>query len=58
MTIKRHLVQVKLDRRSGINRSIIGGDSFRQSRVDTEASTFHFGKERMNKLTVWRLFDD
>jgi hypothetical protein len=31
-------------------------DSFRQSRVDSEASTFQIGKEPMNKLTVWRLF--
>jgi hypothetical protein len=31
-------------------------DSFRQSRVDSEASTFQIGNEPMSKLTVWRLF--
>jgi hypothetical protein len=29
-------------------------DSFQQTLVDSEASTFHFGKKPMNKSTAWR----
>jgi hypothetical protein len=41
--------------RSGSTRNSARTDSLLQTHVDSEASTFHFGKQPMNKSTVWQL---